>query len=134
MKTETQPLEKDKLKKLSVIKVQSPKFTIKAGKKVKSKRSNSKSHQKTASVQKSADKGFFAGGNDALEHLPQWANRAANALPRNVRQLEFLNIAPLKGFFREKPLMLGVVGLGLGAILGTLLPAHGTQLNPRFKK
>lgn len=130
MKAEAQATDDGKLKQSRGAKVQSPK-TIKApSRKAKSSRSNAKRGAKHAGD----ERGFMARGKEALDQLPKWANRAADALPQNIRNIELPNSAPVQNYLKEKPLVLGAIGLGLGAILGTFLPTFRSEPTTRRRK
>ena len=52
-----------------------------------------------------------------------WAGEAGSALPRTARQLNLPDQKSLQTLIDEKPLILGAVGLGIGVVLGAMLPS-----------
>jgi hypothetical protein len=52
-----------------------------------------------------------------------WAGETGSALPKTVRGLGIPNQKSMQNFIGEKPFVLGAVGLGIGVVLGAMLPS-----------
>jgi hypothetical protein len=62
-------------------------------------------------------------GKQAIGGAYEWAaDGAGRALPRAARHLPDQRI--LQSVFDDRPILLGVIGLGVGAMIGIMLPRH----------
>ena len=62
-------------------------------------------------------------GKQVLGDAYSWAsNSAGRALPRAARYVP--DQETMRNVLEERPLVLGAIGLGLGAIIGMMLPSH----------
>ena len=59
--------------------------------------------------------------------IPEWSKNATRQIPDVVNGA---NATRLKDYVVDSPLLLGAIGLGVGAIAGALLP----NLNPMFRR
>ena len=66
---------------------------------------------------------LIARGRSMLGDAYTWAGEAGSALPRTARQLNLPDQKSLRTLIDEKPLILGAVGLGIGVVLGAMLPS-----------
>ncbi len=133
MKAETHASDGDRSKQSTGAKMPLPKSTKASSKNAKSAKVGLKRSGRS-SRQSNGQRSILTRGRDALDHLPQWANRAADALPNNIRKLEMPDTGPVRDYLREKPLILSALGLGIGAVLGTLLPAFYDEKTSRRSK
>ncbi len=63
---------------------------------------------------------LIARGKTAFGDAYAWAGEASSALPRTRRDLA---LPDMKAMIDDRPLIIGVVGLGIGVALGSMLPA-----------
>lgn len=131
MKTDTQTSENSKPR--STAKIRSSK-TLKAATKKSATTTSTSPRKRNSSPLRGAEKGFIARGKNVLGQVPNWASDAAGAVPRSVRNLEFPDAAFVQNFIRDKPLIVGALGLGLGAMAGALLPTFRKDMSPKRKK
>jgi hypothetical protein len=62
-------------------------------------------------------------GKQAIGGAYDWAaDGAGRALPRAARHLP--DQRTLQSVFEDRPILLGVIGLGVGAMIGMMLPRH----------
>jgi hypothetical protein len=62
-------------------------------------------------------------GKQAFGGAYEWAaDSAGRALPRAARHLP--DQRTLQSVFEDRPILLGVIGLGVGAMIGMMLPRH----------
>ena len=68
---------------------------------------------------------LIARGKTAFGDAYAWAGEAGSALPRATRQLGLPDQKSLQALIDDKPLIIGAVGLGIGVVLGSMLPSAG---------
>ena len=61
-------------------------------------------------------------GKSAIDVASKGARRAAKAIPRAARELGLPDQDTTVSFLKEQPLVVGALGLGLGVLIGTLMP------------
>lgn len=66
---------------------------------------------------------LIARGKTAFGDAYAWAGEAGSALPRATRQLGLPDQKSLQALIDDKPLIIGAVGLGIGVVLGSMLPS-----------
>jgi len=59
-------------------------------------------------------------GKATLANIPRWTRSVTRRLPRV--DMDMTDATSLRNFVADKPLVVGAVGLGLGALVGALLP------------
>ena len=65
---------------------------------------------------------FLDRSKSALHAASDWANASAKHLPGAVQRLNLPDQKTAKDFAEQRPLVVGVVGLGMGLVVGALLP------------
>lgn len=69
---------------------------------------------------------LMAGGRSALNQAYNLAGQAGNAGSRAIRNMP--DSRSLQTMMDERPLLLGAVGLGIGVLIGAMLPSiHGSS-------
>ena len=66
---------------------------------------------------------LIARGKSAFGDAYAWAGEVGGAIPRTARHMSLPNPNSLKALIEDKPLILGAAGLGIGVVLGSMLPA-----------
>jgi len=61
-------------------------------------------------------------GKRLIEDAQNWADDARRAVPRLARNMHLPSPPSLETFTEANPVILGAVGLGIGVIIGALLP------------
>jgi len=79
---------------------------------------------------------LIARGKSAFGDAYAWAGEVGSALPKTARNMSLPNSNSLKAVIEDKPLILGAAGLGIGVIIGSMLPSafssgSGKQPAPR---
>jgi hypothetical protein len=69
---------------------------------------------------------FLKRGKSAFGGAYTWAGEAGKSLPANVRNFGLPDQKSIQTLMNDSPLVLGVVGLGIGVMLGAMLPAMAT--------
>ena len=78
---------------------------------------------------------FFNRGKTALHSASDWAGATAKHLPDAARRLNLPDQKAAMDFAEQRPLVVGAVGLGIGLLVGTLLPRmHTSPTSPRPKR
>ena len=72
---------------------------------------------------------LIARGKSAFGDAYAWAGEVGGAIPKTARHMTLPNSNSLKALIEDKPLILGAAGLGIGVVLGSMLPAafNGTS-------
>lgn len=73
-------------------------------------------------------------GKAALGDASTWAGETAGNLPKAARNIRLPDQRAMNSFMGEKPLIIGAVGLGLGVVLGAMLPSMGAKAKPPGRK
>ena len=118
-----------------------------AGVKSLARKAKSKSGRSTSSLKKVAKKlpGSFTGysqqaqefldrGKTALHAASDWAGATAKHLPNAARKLNVPDQKEVMEFAEHRPLVIGAVGLGLGLVVGALLPRMHNAPAPKRRK
>ena len=66
---------------------------------------------------------LIARGKSAFGDAYAWAGEVGSALPKSARYMSLPNSSSLKSVIEDKPLILGAAGLGIGVIIGSMLPS-----------
>src|SRR6266540_4902240 len=66
--------------------------------------------------------GLTRRGKRLVEDAQSWAENARGALPRLARNMHLPSPPSFETFTEANPVILGAVGLGIGVIIGALLP------------
>jgi hypothetical protein len=66
---------------------------------------------------------LIARGKSAFGDAYAWAGEVGGTLPKTARQMSLANSNSLKNAIEDKPLILGAAGLGIGVIIGSMLPS-----------
>lgn len=67
---------------------------------------------------------FFKRGKAALDDTYAWAGETGKSLPDHKS---------VETFVSDRPLIIGAVGLGIGVVLGAMLPSMGATQRPAAK-
>ena len=118
-----------------------------AGVKSLARKAKSKSGRSTSSLKKVAKKlpGSFAGysqqaqefldrGKTALHAASDWAGATVKHLPDTARKLNLPDQKAAMEFAEQRPLVVGAVGLGIGLVVGALLPRMHSAPAPKRRK
>ncbi len=69
---------------------------------------------------------FLKHGKSTFGEAYSWAGKTGKSLPDGVRNLGLPDQKSVQTFMSDRPLILGAVGLGIGVVLGAMLPSMGT--------
>jgi hypothetical protein len=69
-------------------------------------------------------------GKTAFSDASSWASDTAHELPKTVRKLNVPDQKSVQSFMSEQPLIVGAVGLGLGVVLGAMMPSRTVVTKP----
>ena len=118
-----------------------------AGVKSLARKAKSKSGRSASSLKKVAKKlpGSFTGysqqaqefldrGKTALHAASDWAGATAKHLPDVARKLNVPDQKEFMEFAEHRPLVIGAVGLGLGLVVGALIPRMNHAPAPKRRK
>lgn len=131
MKTETQTSEDSKSRSPAKSRIFK---AVKSAVKKSASKSPLSPRSRKASANSTKQMDFMVKGKDMLTQLPQSASDTAGAVLRQVRNLELPDSTGLQNFLREKPLIVGALGLGLGVVAGALLPSFRDETKSKSKK
>lgn len=67
---------------------------------------------------------FISQGKRVVNKAYDWAGDARRAVPRLTKQLRLPQLSDLDDLANSSPLIMGAIGLGIGVLLGTLMPQH----------
>lgn len=99
--------------------------TLAAGLPAKSVKRLSERSAAVASGYSQAASRLLSRGTQAIDDAYSWLGSAGAALPAAARRVPMPSQAQLRGAINDRPLLIGAVGLGLGALAGAmLLAAH----------
>lgn len=70
----------------------------------------------------------------ALHSASDWAGSAVKHLPEVTRKMNLPDQKAAMDFAEQRPLIVGAVGLGLGLVVGALLPRHHTAPAAKGRK
>ena len=77
---------------------------------------------------------FFDRGKQALHTASNWAGATAKHLPETARKLNLPDQKAAMDFAEQRPLVVGAVGLGLGLVVGAMLPRMYSAPAPKRRK
>ena len=77
---------------------------------------------------------FFDRGKTALGAASNWVGSAARHLPDAARKMNLPDQKAAMDFAEHRPLVVGAVGLGLGLVVGALLPRMHSAPAPKGRK
>jgi hypothetical protein len=77
---------------------------------------------------------FIKRGKAAFGEATTWAGKTAGELPKSARDLGIPDQQAVQTFMSERPLIVGAVGLGLGVVLGSMLPSGGGKAIPKRRR
>ena len=80
---------------------------------------------------------LIARGKSAFGDAYAWAGEVGSAIPKTARHMSLPNSNSLKAVIEDKPLILGAAGLGIGVLIGSMLPSAfnaGTVKRPTRRK
>jgi hypothetical protein len=69
-------------------------------------------------------------GKTAFSDVSTWASETAHSLPQSARKLGVPDQKSVQSFMSEQPLIVGAVGLGLGVVLGAMMPSRTVATKP----
>ena len=117
------------------------------GAKAMARKANSKSRRGGASSKKTARElpssfigysqqaqDFFDRGKQTLHTASNWAGATAKHLPETARKLNLPDQKAAMDFAEQRPLVVGAVGLGLGLVVGAMLPRMYSAPAPKRRK
>ena len=117
------------------------------GVKALARKASSKSRRGAASLKKTAKdlpnsftgysqqaQEFIDRGKQALHTASNWAGATAKHLPETARKLNLPDQKAAMDFAEQRPLVVGAVGLGLGLVVGALLPRMHSAPAPKRRK
>jgi hypothetical protein len=90
--------------------------------KVRSRRSTTARRSRNANLRSQNDQ-VLRQGRRVIDRAYDWAGEATSAMPR-FRDLRLPRRSDLSAITEANPLLLGAVGLGLGIVLGSLMPSR----------
>jgi hypothetical protein len=96
-----------------------------ASSKSSSRRSSSLLDGRTTA--KSAAVKLLGKGRSVLGSAYNWADETSRSLPRTARNIHMPSMPStrsMENMIKDKPLMMGAVGLGIGVLLGAMLPSY----------
>lgn len=73
-------------------------------------------------------------GKAAFGDASAWAGKTASALPKTARNIGAPDQQAVQTFMSERPLIVGAVGLGLGVVLGSMLPSIDSKPKSERRK
>ena len=73
-------------------------------------------------------------GKAAFGEASAWAGKTAGELPKTARNIGVPDQQAVQTFMSERPLIVGAVGLGLGVVLGSMLPSGDSKPTPGRRK
>jgi hypothetical protein len=102
----------------------------------KSKSGNKKSNKLRAKTsranfaERTGDGDLLAKGKRAIGDAYYWAQQKGQHLPR-ASDLHLPDQRAIRNMVEERPLMLGAIGLGIGMVIGAMLPSYGSPRTGR---
>jgi hypothetical protein len=127
--------------------VETTKARATAGAKVMARKAKSKLGHRAASLKTTTKRAsgsvagysqqaqeFFDRGKAAFHTASDWAGATAKHLPAAARKLNLPDQKAAMNFAEQRPLVVGAVGLGLGLVVGALLPRMQSGPAPKRRK
>ena len=134
MKTQTQSADKTKGKTPVGAKVLARKAKLKTRHGKSSLKKTTKSAQGPLAGYSQQAQEFFDRSKTAIHAASDWAGARAKHLPKAARNLNLPNQKAAMDFAEQRPLVVGAVGLGIGLVVGALLPRMHTAPATRTPK
>jgi len=117
-----------KSKAASATKRAKPQAKKATSRKPKASKRNSRNYPAPDQVYSESADRLFDRGRKAISEAYTWLGQTSAAVPDMARKMRMPAISKqvsMRGVIEDKPLLLGALGLGLGAIVGGLLIATG---------
>ncbi len=134
MKAQTTSAETTKAKTTSSVKATARKAKSKLARRSSSLKKASKELPGSFSGYSEQAQDFFDRGKSALHTASNWAGTTAKNLPKAARKLNLPDQKAAMDFAEQRPLAVGAVGLGLGLVVGALLPRMYSAPAPKRRK
>jgi hypothetical protein len=134
MKTSAQTPSNGKTAAIKGIKAAKRSTKAKATSSLRSARRVANGSQATVSGYSDQARRLIKRGKAAFSGASTWASDTASALPKATRNIRMPNQRAVTSFMNEQPLVIGAVGLGLGVVLGAMLPPMANKSKPRRRK
>ena len=134
MKAQTQSAETTKGKATAAAKVMRRKAKSKLGRRASSLKKATKDLPGSFSDYSQQAQEFFDRGKSAFHAASDWAGATAKHLPNAARKLNLPDQKAAMDFAEQRPLVVGAVGLGIGLVVGALLPRMQSTPTPKRRK
>lgn len=134
MKTQTQSAETTKAKATAGAKVIARKAKSKLARRASPLKKTTKHASGSVAGYSQQAQEFFDRGRTAFHAASDWAGATAKHLPAVARKLNLPDQKAAMDFAEQRPLVVGAVGLGLGLVVGALLPRMQSAPAPKRRK
>jgi hypothetical protein len=95
----------------------------------KSKRARTKASS-AAFAERTTNGDLLSKGRRAMGDAYDWAQQKGHYLP-SASDLHLPDQRAIRNMVEERPLMLGAIGLGIGMVIGAMLPSYGSPRTGR---
>jgi hypothetical protein len=134
MKAQTSSTDAVKSKATTGAKVMARKAKSKLGRRSSSLKKASKDQAGSFAGYSQQAQDFFDRSKTAFHAASGWAGDKAKRLPGAARKLNLPDQKAAMDFAEQRPLVVGAVGLGLGLVVGALLPRMQSAPAPKRRK
>ena len=134
MKAQTQSVETAKVKATAGVKALARKAKTKAARRTSSSKKTAKELPESFAGYSKQAREFLDRGKTALHAASDWAGATAKHLPDTARKLNLPDQKAAMEFAEQRPLVVGAVGLGIGLVVGALLPRMHSAPAPKRRK
>lgn len=135
MKAQTQSADTAKSKTTASAKSMARKAKSKSGRRASTLKKATKDQSGTFAGYSQQAQEFFDRGKTVIHSASDWAGDKAKHLPAAARKLNLPDQKAAMDFAEQRPLVVGAVGLGLGLVVGALLPRmHSVPASPAPKR